>query len=103
MTSNMSAVGLGNVTYRDVRVQGFALPREIAFGAAWQATPHSLISFKLDWLDWSNALRTSTLTASNPDNGTAPSMVQATSSLYWKNQLVFAVGLAHEWNEKTTL
>jgi long-chain fatty acid transport protein len=103
MASNMSAVGLGSVTYRDVRVQGLALPREIGVGAAWQATPRSLISFKLDWLDWADALRTSTLTASNPDNAAAPSAVQTTAALYWKNQFVFAVGLAHEWNEKTTL
>lgn len=54
---NMTAAGLGVVPYRNARIEGFALAREVALGAAWQATTSTLLALKVAHLDWSDALR----------------------------------------------
>jgi long-chain fatty acid transport protein len=91
---NYSAIGMGEVTYHDAKVDGLALPREADIGAAWQVTPDTLVSFKTGWLQWAGALKTETTTLSNPDRAGVPTSVQSSASLDWKNQFVFAVGAA---------
>jgi len=100
---NMSAVGLGVVHYRDARVEGFALPREIALGAAWQATPRTLLSVKLAHLDWSHALQSLTVSASEPDNPAAPATLSQTSAVNWRDQVVVALGLAYRSSDRLTV
>ena len=100
---NMTAVGLGSVTYHDVRLSGLALPRELAFGAAWRATTNSLLSMKVDWLNWADALRSSTLQLGAPDQPAAPGSISQSSALNWRNQTVVSLGIAHVLNERTTL
>jgi long-chain fatty acid transport protein len=99
---NMSAVGLGVVTYRDARIDGLGFPQEIALGAALKSD-RTLWSAKLEWLNWAGVISSSTLTATNPDNPLAPATLAQTQSNDWKNQFVIAVGLAHELNERTRL
>lgn len=99
---NMTAIGLGVVNYRDARIDGLGFPREVALGAALRRGP-TLWSLKLAWLDWAGALASSTLTASNPDNPAAAPLLAQTQQVEWKNQVVFALGVAHELNERTTL
>lgn len=100
---NMNAAGLGAVTYRDVRISGFALPREIAAGAAWQATDRMLLSAKVGWLNWADALKSSTLALSSPSNSAAPASIENTAALNWKNQTVYSVGTAYAWDDRTIL
>jgi long-chain fatty acid transport protein len=103
MVSNQSAIGLGKVTYRDVRLEGIALPQEIAVGAALQYDPKWLWSVKLDWLNWSAALNSTTLTATDPDNGAAAPVLSATNTQNWRDQWVIAVGGEYRYDDKTVL
>jgi long-chain fatty acid transport protein len=100
---NMTAIGLGNVVYHDVALRGFALPTEAAVGAAFQATPSMLVSLKLDWLDWHDALRTSTLTLAHPERADAPVIIESSAAMNWHNQTVLAIGIAYDLNAQTTI
>lgn len=100
---NMSAAGLGRVTYRDVELRGLALPEEVAAGVAWQATPKLLVAVDLMWLNYSRAMQTQTLTASNPSNPLAPPTIASTSSLGWHDQTVIAAGVAYATDDMTNL
>jgi long-chain fatty acid transport protein len=101
LVANLSALGLGRVTYRDVRLDGLALPQELAGGIAWQPMPRLLMALDLKWFDYSRALRTQTLSASNPDNPQAPPTISSTSALDWRDQVVVATGLAYTVDEST--
>lgn len=103
MRFNMNAVGLGNVTYRDISLHGFALPQEFAIGAAFKPNEALLLSVKLNWINWADALTSATLKATDPSNGLAPSSIVLNSTMDWKNQWVIATGLAYTLDEKTTL
>lgn len=96
MRVNMTALGLGIVNYRDASITGLRLPQEVAAGLAWQVTPDWLLSTKFMWLDWSNALRSQTLTARDPDNTFAPAQITSTSALNWRDQYVFAIGTQYK-------
>jgi long-chain fatty acid transport protein len=100
---NFTALGLGVVRYREVHIDGLALPQEAGVGAAWHATARTLLSFEVTWLDWSKALRSQTLTATNPVNGAAPGVLQQTLRIDWRDQYVFALGAAHDVDDRLTL
>jgi long-chain fatty acid transport protein len=93
---------LGVVPYRDAQIEGLALAREVAVGAAWQATPHTLLSLKLVHLDWSDALRSVTTTLRYPVHPAAPAVVSQTSRIDWRDQVVVALGLAHSISDGLT-
>lgn len=101
--ANMSAVGLGKVTYRDVSIDGMALPQEVEVGFAVRPVPPLLVAVKVAWLDWSAALKTSTLHASSPDTPGAPPSLSLPSTMNWRDQYVFAIGIAYDLTEKAIL
>jgi len=101
MDVDMNATGLGTVHYSNVRIDGLALPLEIALGASYRPDPRWLIAFKWSWLNWSDALRSSTLTATGPNNPLAPPTVSNTASLNWHNQNVFAIGAERVLDDRT--
>lgn len=104
LSFNETSAGLGIVNYRNATIDGFALPREVAIGAAFQATDDLLLSLKLNWINWGGAMNTSTLTATDPSSPSALGpQFTANSALDWKNQWVIATGLAYKLNDKTTL
>jgi long-chain fatty acid transport protein len=103
LVANLSALGLGSVTYRSVQLHGLALPQEIAGGVAWQATPQLLVAVEVKWFDYSRALRTQTLSASDPDNPLAPPTITNTAALDWHNQTVVAAGLSYAPDDATRL
>ena len=103
LVANYSAMGLGKVKYSDARVTGFALPREIAVGLAFKPAEAWLVSFKLNWINWADAIKTVTVRATHPGNGAAPAVYELISPADWKNQWVIASGLAYAWDERTTL
>lgn len=102
LVSNQTAAGRGMVTYRDVEIDGLALPTEASVGAAWRPTADWLVSVELTWLDWSEAATRSTLTARSPDNPMAPD-ISLTSTLDWRDQVVLALGAAWSLDARTTL
>ena len=99
---NFSAIGLGVVPYGNARIEGFALAREIALGAAWQASARTLVSLKLAHLDWSNAIRNVTVTLSEPGNAAAPAQISQTARVDWRDQTVTAIGVAQALSDKLT-
>ena len=76
-------------------MSGLNLPQEVGLGAAVLVNPNLLIATEVKWIDWSSALTTSTLSATNPDNASAPSVQQLTSNMYWRDQFVLAIGIAY--------
>ncbi len=99
---NFTAVGVGVVPYRNASIEGFALAREAALGAAWQASPRTLLSLKVAHLDWSDALRSVTVTVSDPANPAAPARISQTSRVDWRDQVVTAIGIAHTLSDRLT-
>jgi len=99
---NLTGAGLGIVTYSDVKIEGLALPEEIALGAAYQLNEKLLLAIKLNWINWSDALNKTVLTAKSPDNSSAPD-ITSTSSLDWDNQWVLATGMAYSYTSKATI
>lgn len=100
---NMTSAGLGQVAYREARIDGFAFPHQVAAGVAWRPSKAWLWALKLEWLNWAGALNSSTLTATGPSNPAAPAVLTATQTLDWRDQFVVAVGVAFEVDSRTTL
>lgn len=94
--------GFGITEYQDAKLEGLATPREFAVGAAWKPNDQWLLSAKVNWINWDDALNSSTLTARNPD-GPGPAELSVSNRLDWSNQVVIALGTAYELNDKTTL
>jgi long-chain fatty acid transport protein len=84
-------------------VVGLGLPEEIGVGSAWQVMSRTLLSVEVTHLAWSRVLRSQTLIISNPENPAAPQTHQQTSRLDWKDQYVFALGVAHDLDDRTNL
>lgn len=95
---------LGKVKYADASVKGFALPREVAIGLAFKPADEWLLSFKLNWLNWDDAINDIRLRATKPDNAAAPVAYPfPAAAADWKNQWVIASGVAYTWDDRTTL
>lgn len=103
LVADFSNAGLGKVKYADASFKGFALPREVAVGLAFKPTDAWLVSFKLNWLNWDDAINDVKLRATKPNNASAPSVYAIPSSADWKDQWVVATGVAYKWDDKTTL
>ena len=103
LRANLSALGLGEVKYRDATVKGLALPQEVGLGIAWRASENLQLSTKVAWLDWSAALKANTLTARRPDNPAAPPTISNTTALDWRDQYVFALGASYRLDDRTSL
>ena len=95
---------LGKVKYANASVKGFALPREVAVGLAFKPTDEWLLSFKLNWLNWDDAINDITLRATKPNNAAAPAVYPfPVAAADWKDQWVVATGVAYKWDDRTTL
>jgi len=100
---NYTAIGLGSVTYRNAQVEGLALPRQFDLGVAWQVNDRTLWSVQVTRNFWADALRTQTVTLTDPDHPLAPARIESTNTLGWKNQWVYATGVAYRINDAITL
>lgn len=103
LVANMSAIGLGKVTYHNVTLTGLNQPQQIDLGLSWQATNRLLWSVKGSWVNWSSAVKSSTLTATAPDNPAAPAVLSNTATLGWRDQHVLALGAAFDLDVRTKL
>jgi long-chain fatty acid transport protein len=103
LTSNMSAIGLGKVTYKDVKTKPIDQPRELGIGAAIQWNEKLLLALELNWIDWSSAARKATIRAGKPDNPAAPPTLVLVTDQDWRDQYVVAVGAAYDLNDKTVV
>ena len=57
---------------------------------------------KLNWINWSDAMKNTVLTAKSPNNPSAAN-IQSTSTMDWDDQWVLATGIAYRYSEKTML
>jgi long-chain fatty acid transport protein len=92
-TVNFSAFGLGGVNY-DVRVAGVKWPQQVDISMATKPIDRLLLVLTTSWLNWAT-IHTVKITASNPSNPLAPSMVHLDIPFNWKDQVVVAVGIAY--------
>ncbi|WP_299689749.1 outer membrane protein transport protein [Hydrocarboniphaga sp.] len=102
-TVNYEAIGQGRVVYRDASLAGLTLAQEAGIGVAYRPNPAWLLSTEINWVDWSSAMRASTLMLSKPDNADVPQDLSLTSRLDWHDQYVFAIGAEYRWSPSTSL
>lgn len=100
---NFTGAGLGIVKYNELSIRGFALPREFAMGAAFKPNEDWLLSAKVNWINWADAINDITTSAQDPNNPSAPQAIVTVNPQNWHNQIVYALGLAYQYNNKTTL
>lgn len=98
---NLTNDGLGVVRYDDATITGLALPEEVAVGAAYKASDKWLLSFKINWINWSDAMKQNTLFATDPAIAGLPD-IRSSSAMNWSDQWVFATGAAYRQSEKLT-
>ena len=93
---DQSALGIGKVQYDDLEIKGLATPQEVGFGLALRPVKDLLLAVEISWLDWSNAIDTLRLDARDPHVAGAPPRIVVETAQDWRDQYVFAVGLAYE-------
>jgi len=103
LTADMSAIGLGKVTYRDAEAFGINQPQELGIGAALKMTDTLLLAAEINWIDWSSAVKSGTLRASKPDNPAAPPMLELIAEHDWRDQYVIALGMVYDWDNQTVV
>ncbi|MCF8041804.1 MAG: outer membrane protein transport protein [Desulfarculaceae bacterium] len=97
--------GLGQVNYRDAKMDNFTWPRQAKVGVSFKPASKWLLAFDISWVNWSSAIQTVTVTASNPstpvpsgyDTLTVPFIMD------WKDQWIFALGAQYEINDTWTV
>lgn len=90
---------MGKVKYRDVKMDGFTWPQQVEVGAAYRATPKLLLAMDLSWINWSSAIKTVTVTASNPESSMVPDTMKIPFEMDWDDQYVIAIGAEYELTE----
>lgn len=86
------------VKYDDVKMDGFTWPRQVEAGVAYRATPKLLLALDLSWINWSSAIKTVTVTASDPDGPVPPGYekMKIPFEMDWDDQIVVAIGAEYE-------
>lgn len=100
---DMSAAGIGKVTYRKAAIREFAVPRQASAGVAFRPRQRWLLAAELTWIDWSSALDTTELEASRPEDPDAPAELTLRATLDWRDQYVVALGVAYEPTARWTV
>jgi long-chain fatty acid transport protein len=95
LKADMSALGLGKVSYRNVEINGLNQPQELGVGLAYQYSDRLLLAMELNWLDWSKAVKSTQLSANESDNQAAPASIEQISTHNWRDQTVFSVGTVY--------
>lgn len=103
VTVNYEAQDLGRVRYRKAKLEGLHLAREAGAGVAWKFKPDWTLAAEINWLDWSDALKRSTLTASRPNKEGAPASLEIVAPLNHRDQYVYSLGVAHDVNENVQI
>jgi long-chain fatty acid transport protein len=99
---NFSGLGLGNVNY-SANLKGLKQPQELGIGFSFLISNRLTLSMEANWIDWSNAINSSTLMASNPDNPFAPSEITIDTNYNWKDQYVFSAGIIYKPDDNITI
>jgi long-chain fatty acid transport protein len=103
---NLSDPGLGGfgvVRYDDAKLTGLRLPEELALGIAFRPTDRLLVSLQDKWYNWSDAIGTLQITATNPRTPGAPPVITIPSAINLVDQHVIEVGFAYDYDKDTML
>ena len=105
LTGGTAKFNLGGtiVNYDELSVRGFALPQEVAIGAAFKPNTDLLLSAKINWINWSGAIKDVTIEASKPNSTLAPAIITLPRAQNWHDQIVYALGAAYTYDDLTTL
>jgi len=95
LVSNQTAIGLGNVTYRSASISGVRRPQELGVGIQYAVQDNFNLVAELNWINWSNAFASSTLTASDPDTPGATAVLSQIVASNWRDQTVIALGFSY--------
>ena len=93
----------GIAKYDNLSIKGFALPREVAIGAAFKPNAELLLSAKINWINWADAINDVTTKWSDTSSTFAPATMVNVNQQDWHNQIVYALGTAYTYDDKTTL
>jgi long-chain fatty acid transport protein len=97
---NFTAMGLGPVRY-DASVDGFDWPAAVEGGVAVKLLENTLtIAGDVQWINWSDALKTVTVKGDSPDNPNAAPSVKIPFIFDWDDQMVYAAGAAWAFSER---
>ncbi len=100
--ADMSAIGLGKVTYKaDITRQ--KQPQEFGIGLAFEASNQLTVVSEVNWINWSNAIDRPLLVATGPSNPGAPASIQTELIQEWDDQFVFSLGVVYEPNDQLVL
>lgn len=97
--------GIGTVRYSDVEMDNFTWPRQIEAGISFRPAAKWLLVFDVCWVNYDSAVNTVTVKASNPNAPLPPEYRNLNIPLVmdWKDQWIFALGIAYEINDKWTV
>jgi long-chain fatty acid transport protein len=96
---------LGTVTYRDASMEDFTWPQQVEMGVSFRPAPKWLLAFDVSWINWSAAIETVTVKASNPNQPVpAPyQRIEVPFIMEWDDQWVFGLGAQYEVTSSWTL
>ncbi len=97
--------GIGKVKYNDVKMDNFTWPRQAEVGVSYRPIPKLLLALDVTWVNYSAAIKTVTVTASNP-NAPLPQAYQTLNIpmvMDWKDSWIFALGAEYEINDTWTV
>lgn len=100
---NQRGQGGDILTYGDAELSGLSFAQELGLGALYRINPDWTLVGELTWIDWSAAMRSTRLTARNPDDASAPAQLLIESPLNWRDQYVMALAAQYRWSDETEL
>lgn len=95
-------LGAAKVDY-DARIDDFAWPQEVEFGAAFDATPTLKLVADVRWIDWASAIDSLVVRGSNPSLPVPLQNPELPFQMNWDEQWVFAVGAEYALTPRHTL
>jgi long-chain fatty acid transport protein len=101
-TTDLTALGLGKVRY-EADITDQKQPQELGIGLAFSATDRLDLAAEINWINWSDALNRPRLTATRPDNPTAPANIVVDVIQEWDDQVVYSAGAVYTANDRLTL
>jgi long-chain fatty acid transport protein len=99
---NYSALGQGFEKY-DTEIDGFNWPRQIGIGASYQITENMKIAMDVDWINWSDAVKSITFSLSQNHNPELPANIQFKYPMHWDDQWVWAFGVEYALSQTWVL
>jgi long-chain fatty acid transport protein len=101
MEINRSHADLAPLRYQDVAIKGLNFAAETSVGIAYSATEDWTLALDLTWSEWASAMTSVLLTASEPDDPSAPATLVSATPQDWRDHLLVALGTEYRWNPDT--